>query len=104
MSKRDCDQLAGSVNWFHQEYDRSCTSQPLMVHPSTRVSADATFGPGTRVMPASKLDALKDSVRSLAVASAAKPQFGTDQDLAGILAHYGLTAGEIIQRYAVPFQ
>jgi hypothetical protein len=102
IAKRDCDQLSGSVNWFRDEYDHSCTCQPLLIHPSSRAADDASPSPGSRICTAEKLEALKDAVRGFAVACAARPQFGTPQDIAALLSHYGFTAGEIFQRYATP--
>lgn len=101
VGKRDCDQLSGSVNWFHEEYDNSCTCQPIMVHPSATAAHDGTHADGARVVTPEKLRQFKDAIRGYAVACAAKPQFGVEVEVSALLVHFGLTGPEIFQRYAV---
>ena len=42
VNKHDCNQLAGSMNWFRSEFDQTCSGVPVMVHPSSRFEYAAT--------------------------------------------------------------
>jgi hypothetical protein len=61
VNKHDCNQLAGSMNWFKMSYDATCTAVPVLIHPSNAFEKAAAPHPGTRVMIPKRLDALKDN-------------------------------------------
>lgn len=101
ISKSDCNQLAGSINWFYEEYDRSCCCIPVLIHPA-HLSADEASAPtAARVVQAEKLESLKEAFRSFATSAASKPNFGTHDEIAHLLTQRGLTAASLFDRYSV---
>jgi hypothetical protein len=76
--KRDVNQLAGSMNWFRESYDHSCTGTPLLVHPVAAVERDASPPAGMRVLTSDKLEQLKAAVNvSLALSPPETETTGT---------------------------
>lgn len=68
VCKRDCNQLAGSVNWFSVNYDKTCTATPLLVHPSIQFESASTPPPGTRVLTTEHLKKFGEAVRQYSLA------------------------------------
>ena len=69
VAKRYVDQLAGSMNWFNEQYP-DAAGTPLMVHPKRQLDRTATPPGGMRVLTETCLDSLKESVINLATALA----------------------------------
>ena len=44
VNKSDCNQLTGSIMWFRDRYDHSCSSEPILVHPSYLRTSWNTYG------------------------------------------------------------
>jgi hypothetical protein len=101
ISKSDCNQLAGSINWFHDEYDHSCTAAAIMIHPSAHADHDATPPDGARSITAERLPGLVEAARRFATALATKVQFGTVPEVARVLADCGLSAATFVERHSV---
>ena len=101
ISKSDCNQLAGSANWFVGEYDSTCKAVPVLVHPSRQVDHDATPPAGARVVTTDRLAAFAEAVRTFAAAVATKPKFGTVPEVARLLADSGLSAATFVDRHTV---
>ena len=101
VSKTDCNQLAGSANWFANEYDRTCNATAIIIHPSAQTNHDATPPPGGRCMDVGHLAGLVAAVRRFAAAVATKPQFGTVPEIARLLAELGLSAATLVERHTV---
>jgi hypothetical protein len=100
ISKSDCNQLAGSVNWFREEYDQSCRATAIMVHRSELTEHDATAPPGGRCITTERLQGLVGAVRGFASAVASKPRFGSEQEVAQVLAEAGLSAATFVDRHS----
>jgi hypothetical protein len=102
VSKRDANQLAGSLNWFNETYGSQSTAIPVLLHPSASFDASATPPPGTRVVDRERLERLRGSVHSLA-RGIGVGQWPPDQEVvARLLDETGLAAGAIAQSFAVP--
>ena len=71
IHKRDANQLAGSVNWFRQRYDRSAEAVPVMVHRARRLAHDASATPGMRVLTETGMGRLRAAVLQFAAGLAA---------------------------------
>ena len=50
INKTDVNQLNGSLQWFHAEYQSGCTCTPVIVHPSDVCEHAATPDPKARVI------------------------------------------------------
>lgn len=96
ISKSDCNQLAGSVNWFGDEYDGSCNMVALMIHPSSRSERDATPPKDAQVITTERLGGLVEAIRQFVAALATKHQFGEVAEVAHILANCGLSAATFV--------
>lgn len=66
ISKRYCDEVSGSANWFAQNYDHTFSSTPIIIHPSALLDALATPPANMRVMTAVQIEILRDRARSFA--------------------------------------
>ena len=101
VSKGDVNQLSGSMNWFNQNYDRTCASTPVMVHPSEVADRAASPHSDMRVMTTEKLESFKASVMEFANAIARGPWPPQANTVGDLLNHYGLTAAQFAQRFTV---
>jgi len=105
VNKHDCNQLAGSMNWFQSQYDASCTAVPVMIHPYSSFERAGTPPPGTRVMTIQKLPDFVGALNSFMIgAIAADGQYRSSQDIATLLESLSLTAQRIVAHYTVPFR
>jgi len=59
ISKADAGQLSQAMDWFARQYDQTCAGTPVMVHPSSRLMAEATAREGMVVVDAGMLEALR---------------------------------------------
>ncbi len=101
INKKDCNQLAGSINWFGMEYDQTCTAIPIMVHPSSTFEDAATPAPGTRVITAEKLSKFRESITQYCVAVSRLPGFGKSAEVAKLLSTYQLLPDLFISSFTV---
>lgn len=102
ISKKDTNQLNGSIVWFKHEYDASCTFTPLMVHPQIRVENAATPDPAIRIVEDAGLTRLRNAVREYVAAVAASNAIASPSEVAKRLNHHGLTPEKIVQLCSVP--
>ena len=102
ISKKDTNQLNGSIVWFKQTYDASCTFTPIMVHPKVQFETAASPDPAVKIINQTGLNALKGAVRAFATASASSGKFRDAKEVERQLKHHKLDAGSIIGLAAVP--
>jgi hypothetical protein len=103
ISKDYVDQLGGSIRWTEHEYGGQINAVPISVHPSNLVSNQATMPDGMRVVTPEKLETLKESVRSFAVALANGMGRWADPDqVAEELARFSLAGKSLVAKYTVP--
>ena len=62
ISKKYCDQLSGSINWFKKQYDNAKYNS-IIIHPSHIVDHLASPTPEMRVIDQEKLPQLKNAIR-----------------------------------------
>ena len=104
INKRDCNQLAGSMNWFQEQYDATCSATPIMVHPSNVFEQAATPHADTKIMTSEKLPQLVDSLREFAVGVSQLTNYGTTDEVGQLLSHVGLSASHFVTRFTVRFR
>jgi hypothetical protein len=90
INKHDCNQLNGSVVWFQELYDATCSCVPILIHPVTEHEHAASLHENTRIMTAEKLEKFKESVRQFAV-SASTANWGDMKAIATLLQASNLT-------------
>lgn len=100
ISKRDINQLAGSVNWCEGAYPGSKVI-PVMVHPAILVDKAGTPPVGAKGLSVEKMEALKAKVRDLASALAAHDAFRDPTKIQPLLVHYGLAGNTIIDSFTL---
>lgn len=100
ISKKDLDQLGGSIRWDQEQYP-GVTAIPVMVHPTRDLHDQAIAVPNMRVVTRQKLEALKQAVVAYAVALAdGQGRWGDEQAVTTQLAHQRLVVGTLFQTYA----
>ena len=103
ISKRYCDELSGSVNWFNKHYE-GCKYVPVMVHPSHVVDHLASPMPEIRVIDSEKLLQLKNAIRYLISSIVSSNYFDKIDAINDLLLKYNLTAEKLVQNYIVKFE
>ncbi|WP_035878280.1 DEAD/DEAH box helicase [Cupriavidus sp. amp6] len=98
IAKSDVDQLAGSVNWFSQNYGKDCSAIPVMIHPRTRLDRTASAPAGMRVMSESELQSFKDALSKF-VTMLAFAQHSDISAIANALIQFKLTKDLWIDTY-----
>lgn len=104
VNKHDCNQLAGSMNWFQRQYGADCTAVPIMIHPYSTFERAGTPHPDTRVMTAQKLPLLVEAIRSFATGVIADGRYESPQVIARLLDALSLTAEKLVPHFTVPFR
>ena len=66
MAKKDVNQLAGSINWFNEQYLNGETATPVIVHIARTLGKGATAVPGMRILSPRKLGEMIANLRSFA--------------------------------------
>lgn len=99
VNKKDCNQLAGSANWFAAKYDPTCTAVPIMVHPASAFEHAATPPPGARVMTKEKLPPFRDAFLKYCIGVSRLVDFGQPKDLASLLTVHQLTPDPLLAAY-----
>jgi hypothetical protein len=102
INKKDCNQLAGSMNWFKAKYDASCTAIPLMVHPSSAFEHAATPAPGTRIITKEKLPLFRSALLNYCLGISRLVNFGQPKELANLLTVHNLTPNTLLTAFTNP--
>jgi hypothetical protein len=63
ISKKDANQLNGSIVWFASTYDHTCKCTPIMVHRRTTFEAAASPNAAIRIVDETRLDRRKRLMR-----------------------------------------
>ena len=101
VSKKDTNQLNGSIVWFKQTYDTSCTFTPIMVHPKTQFEAAASPDPDIRVVHEPGLKSLKDAVRAFTTALTSNGKFKDAKEVERQLLQHHLNSQSIVELMSV---
>ena len=104
INKHDCNQLNGSMQWFANQYDKSCHASPVMVHPKLTPEHAASLNPETRIINEDRLSKLLGDVRSYAIAVSRTAGSPNPKTIVGQLQHFGLTRADFVSRFTVRFK
>jgi hypothetical protein len=96
ISKADTNQLNGSIVWFSEKYDKTCSMTPVMVHPKTVFEYAASPHEDIRIMNGPGLKRLRDAVRAYSVSLATSAGFKDAKEVEKQLQHHKLSAAEIV--------
>jgi hypothetical protein len=103
ISKDYGNQLNGAMNWFAEEYDRSCTATPILVHPSSKFEYEAAPQANTRIINAEKLQTLREGISNFVKALASASGRTSVEDIARQLRYYELQANLFQNHYTTAF-
>ncbi|EXJ09039.1 hypothetical protein D791_04028 [Nitrincola nitratireducens] len=101
ISKSDTNQLNGSIIWFKEKYDDTCSMTPIMVHPKTIFEYTAPPDPNIRIINKRCLKKLLNAVRAYSVALATSKSFVEKNAVEKQLIQHKLTSSFIVNEYTV---
>ncbi|MDG4764506.1 helicase C-terminal domain-containing protein [Solwaraspora sp. WMMD406] len=99
ISKRDINQLGGSLRWAEQTLTGVTRIVPVIVHPSRTVERTGTPPAGTRCVDTESHSKLMASIRAYATALATDGQFRDPRAVQKQLVHLHLNGPEFATRY-----
>lgn len=105
ISKRDCNQLNGSYNWFQNLYqDKGTECVPILIHISNKFEQTCSPYQGTRIMTQRNVEYMINNIRDFAVALCQEGNFKNIGKIKELLLTYKLRAIDIKDNYTVPYK
>lgn len=101
VTKTYANQLSGSMNWFAQRYDQTCSATAILVHPSRTFEAAASPHVSARIITNETLPHFRDAVRGFAKALASSVDKLDVSQAQQLLDHYKLTPNLLLQTFTV---
>lgn len=100
ISKDNCNQLAGHINWFKKEY-RSEKYEPIIIHPDCLLHNLATPDENMKIITKEKLSDLKDSVIKFcrAIINEENQFFHNVNKVGYLLKKFNLSHGQFVQKF-----
>lgn len=102
ISKKNCNQLTGSVKWFNKQYSIITNVIPIMIHPYNQFEYAATPDDKTRIIDKVKLEQLRNNLQSF-IAQVATSNFDINT-ISGLLKLYKLEPELFISEYTVDYK
>ena len=99
ISKRDCNQLNGSGEWFTNSYDKTCHFIPILVHSSLRFEHAASPKASTRIINEEKLILLRRNISDFINSLCAENKIHDDKNIRDKLIFYKLKADKFSENY-----
>ena len=96
ISKADTNQLNGSIVWFTEKYDKTCSMTPILVHPKTIFEHASSPHAEIKIVNGIGLKKLRDAVRTYAVSLATSGGFKDPKEVEKQLRFHKLSAAEIV--------
>lgn len=96
ISKGDTNQLNGSIVWFKEKYDSSCSATPIMVHPKTVFEHAASAPQDLRIVNGDGLNRLREAITAYSVSLSTTGEFRDAREVEKQLRHHRLSATEIV--------
>ncbi len=103
ISKRYCDQLSGSINWFKRHYPNESKHNAIMIHPSRIVKDEASPDSEMRVMTENEVNKLKTALRKFYSGVCENSGFEDINKIIGLLQKNKLRRNDILNEYSVTF-
>ena len=101
ISKKDTNQMNGSIVWFEQTYDATCKAVPIIVHPKTVFENAASPHQDIRIVTVAGLTNLKNAVRAFSVAVAQNGKFKDPKEVERQLKQNKLDSSSIVDLISV---
>ena len=104
ISKRDCNQLLGSIQWFKNFYlDNDLKCHPIMIHSSRVFNYDASPSNDIRIMTPELLSDFCSAIKQFTEALVQNDVVGKINEVEKLLSQLGLNGRQIVEKYTVPF-
>lgn len=103
ISKSDCNQLLGSMEWFTQAYDASCNAVPIMIHPESKFDKYSSPNADFRIIDKAGLQKLRTNIRGYAVAIASSNAMTDPDKIRGRLDASGLSGLKFVETFSRAF-
>lgn len=105
ISKHDCNQLNGSINWFERLYrSNSCTCFPIMIHNSNMFQYACSPNKDIRIMTPELLDEFKTQIRCFAINVAQVGSFDNPVKINQLLSQFQLLGTQIVNTFTTNFE
>lgn len=104
ISKKYCDQVSGSLNWFHEKYGAKCTGIPIMIHPSNIIDHQASPPSDMRVIDRDKLEIFRNSLQNFGKAVASLANYDDYKEIDKLLIKNNLTESAFINIHTTKFR
>ncbi|MGH1048589.1 DEAD/DEAH box helicase family protein [Bacillus mycoides] len=102
ISKHDCNQLNGSINWFYGKYDETNSLIPIMVHKSNNFEYAASPNQGIRIINESTLNDLKTNLKTFA--SGVIENLNNPHKVDELLKTFSFKENQFIDKYTVVYK
>lgn len=99
ISKKYCNQLNGSSNWFSGQYDVSCSFTPILIHPSDAYEFAASPNNHSRIITESELNRFRDSIKEFIISVASEATYKDPNKVRERLAHHRLMGNDFVANY-----
>jgi hypothetical protein len=90
INKGDCNQLNGSMIWFAEKYDSTCSAIPVLIHPKTETDHAASLHAEVRIITVELLEQFREAVRKFAIAAGSANR-SNPNEIRSILEEFGLS-------------
>ncbi len=102
--KRYCDQLAGHVNWFLENYGKQYDYHPIMIHPSRVVEASASPTEKMVIITENELGLLRKNIREFYASLRTNNNYEDIEKINESLRLYKLRKDDFINTYTLKFK
>lgn len=103
IKKDYCNQIAGSVNWFYENYSSQYNCKPIMIHPSNVIDKVASPDENMVVITERELSLFRRSVHDFYRALCHNGNMTDVEKINELLRLYKLSKNDIINDYTVKF-
>lgn len=101
VSKKDVNQLSGSINWFKEKYDNSFNCIPVIIHPKTVLEYEASPVFEMRIIDNGKLESLECAIRGYTKAIASSGCLHNANEIDRQLASFGLKGCQFVGNFSI---
>jgi hypothetical protein len=103
ITKDHCNHLLGAQSWFKRNYDNTCHSVPILIHPNNRFQSEASPSPDMRIIDDEKLSRLRKALRAFGTAVAGLSGFKNEPEIANRLDQFHFVGPNFVAAYTRPF-
>lgn len=100
ISKKDCEQLLSSIQWFENNYrGHECSCVPIIIHRSVKFDKLASQNPNMRIMTEPLLEDFKSAVNAFSACVTHPEIWGDAQKMQKMIVQNHLDRDSIIKEY-----